>query len=162
MTSTRLAKHINAPRTQVYQALIDPTAVAAWMVPDGMTSHVHEFDPTVGGKFRISLTYDVPNGTGKSTAQTDTYHGHFVQLVPDEQVVETMEFETDDAAMRGEMTVTFTLSEANGGTDLLAIHDNVPPGVAPADNELGWQMSLDKLGSFIAIFSLSSPLNLPL
>lgn len=41
----------------------------------------------VGGSFRISLTYDAPTGTGKSTAHTDTYHGHFAKLVPDEQVV---------------------------------------------------------------------------
>lgn len=38
-----------------------------------------------------------------------------------------MEFETTDAAMRGEMTVTFTLNDADGGTDVLAVHDNLPP-----------------------------------
>jgi hypothetical protein len=58
--------------------------------------------------------------------------------VPNQQVVQVMEFETADEAMRGEMTATFTLVEADGGTELLAVHDNVPPGVAPADNELGW------------------------
>lgn len=149
MTTTRLTQHINAPCTQVYRALIDPTAVATWMVPEGMTSHVHEFDATVGGKFRISLTYDAPTDTGKTTAQTDTYHGHFIELVPDERVVETLEFETDDPTMRGEMTVTFTVTEADGGTNLLAVHDNVPPGIAPADNELGWQMSLEKLATLV-------------
>jgi hypothetical protein len=40
-----------------------------------------------GGSFRISLTYDAPTGTGKTSAQTDTFHGRFVKLVPDEQVV---------------------------------------------------------------------------
>ena len=145
MTTTRLTQHISAPRAQVYQALIDPTAVMTWMVPDDMTSHVHEFEAHIGGRFRISLTYDAPTDTGKTTAQTDTYHGHFVELVPDERVVETMEFETDDTDMRGVMTVTFALTDVDGGTELLAIHDNVPPGIAPADNELGWQMSLEKL-----------------
>jgi hypothetical protein len=60
-----------------------------------------------------------------------------------------MEFETADEAMRGEMTATFTLVEADGGTELLAVHDNVPPGVAPADNELGWRMSLAKLARLV-------------
>lgn len=43
------------------------------------------------------------------------------------------------------MTVTFTLTDAGGGTDVLAVHENVPAGVVPADNELGWRMSLAKL-----------------
>src|SRR3954465_14693319 len=144
MSSTRIPRHIYAPRASVYRALIDADAVARWMVPNGMTSEVHEFAPQEGGFFRISLTYDAPTGTGKTSAHTDTYHGHFVKLVPDEQVVEVVEFETDDPAMRGEMTITYTLSDAAGGTDVDAIHANLPPGVSPADNELGWQMSLDK------------------
>jgi uncharacterized protein YndB with AHSA1/START domain/GNAT superfamily N-acetyltransferase len=119
------------------------------MVPDGMTSHVHEFDAREGGAFRISLSYDEPAGTGKTTAQTETYHGHFLTLVRDEQVVEVMEFETGDPAMQGEMTVTFTLRELEGGTEILAVHDGLPPGLSPADNELGWRMSLDKLAALV-------------
>jgi hypothetical protein len=65
-TSTRLSQHVNAPRAHVYRALLDAHAVATWMVPDGMTSHVHAFDAHEGGSFRISLTYDTSTGTGKS------------------------------------------------------------------------------------------------
>jgi hypothetical protein len=61
-----------------------------------MTSHAHEFDAREGGRFRISLTYDAATGTGKTTARTDTYHGHFAKLVTNEQVVEVFEFETTD------------------------------------------------------------------
>jgi len=147
-TSTRLTLHVNAPRAKVYRALIDADAVATWMVPSDMSSYVHKFDGREGGSFRISLTYDAPTGTGKSTAHTDTYHGRFVTLVPDEQVVEVMEFETDDA-MRGEMTMTFTLTEADGGTDVLTVHDNLPPGVSPADNETGTRMALEKLARLV-------------
>lgn len=121
------------------------------MVPIGMTSHVHEFDAREDGRFRISLTYDEPTGTGKTAAHTDTYHGYFVKLVPNEQVVEVMEFETADASMRGEMMVTFTLADADCGTDVLAVHDNLPPGLSPADNETGWRMALDKLAAFVEL-----------
>lgn len=147
--STRLSQHVNAPRSHVYRALLDARAVATWMVPSGMTSHVHAFDAREGGVFRISLSYEMPTATGKTTAQTDTYHGRFVTLVPNEQVIEVMEFETADDAMRGEMTVSFTLTDANGGTDILAVHANVPPGVSPADNETGWRMSLEKLARLV-------------
>jgi uncharacterized protein YndB with AHSA1/START domain len=149
MSSTRISRRINAPRADVYRALLNARAVATWMVPTGMTSHVHSFDAREGGSFRISLTYDSPTATGKTTAHTDTYHGRFVKLVMNEQVVEVVEFETTDPAMRGEMTITFALADADGGTDLLAVHDGVPPGVPPADNEAGWRSSLAKLAALV-------------
>jgi uncharacterized protein YndB with AHSA1/START domain len=149
VSCTRITWRLNAPREKVYRALIDPEAVATWMVPTGMTSHVHAFDAREGGFFRISLTYDAPSARGKSTAHTDTYHGRFVELVANERVVEVLEFETDDPAMRGEMTIAFSLTDAYGGTELVAVHEGVPPGVPPADNDTGWQMSLAKLAALV-------------
>jgi uncharacterized protein YndB with AHSA1/START domain len=147
--STRIHRHINAPRTLVYQTLLDPRAIAQWKVPDGMTCQVHAFDARVGGTIRVSLTYDASTGTGKTTAHTDTYHGRFVTLVPNEQIVEADEFETTDLALRGEMIITFTLVDADGGTDLLGVHEGLPPGVSLADNEAGWQMALAKLAALV-------------
>lgn len=149
MTATRIARRIEAPRSSVYRALLDARSVATWMVPPGMTSQVHEFDSREGGAFRISLTYDAPTGTGKTTSQTDTFHGRFLTLVEDREVVEVVEFETADPAMQGEMTITITLSDSNGGTELLAVHDRLPPGLSPTDNETGWRLSLDKLAALV-------------
>ncbi len=146
---TRVRWHVRAPRAAVYRALTDPLAIARWKVPDGMTCRVHAFDAREGGSFRISLTYDVPTGAGKTTAHTDTYHGRFVELVPDEKVVEVDEFETEDPALRGEMTITITLADGDGGTDLLAVHDGLPRGVSPTDNETGWRMALAKLAALV-------------
>jgi uncharacterized protein YndB with AHSA1/START domain len=119
------------------------------MVPDGMTSRVHSFDAREGGTFRISLTYDLPTTAGKTSTQTDSFHRRFAKLVPDTEVVQVVEFETDDPAMQGEMTITYRLADADGGTDLTGLHENVPPGVSPADNELGWSMSIDKLARLV-------------
>ena len=151
MTATRVSQRVNAPRARVYRALLDPQAVATWMVPDGMTSKVHEFDAREGGRFRISLTYVSATAAGKTTAHTDAFHGRFVQLVPDARVVEAVEFETGDPALRGEMTITFALADAAGGTDLHAVHDGLPPGLSSADNEAGWRMSLAKLAALVEV-----------
>lgn len=114
-----------------------------------MSSHVHEFDAREGGSFRVSLTYDAPNETGKSAARTDTYHGHFVRLVPNEQVVEVFEFEAVDPELRGEMTMTTTLTEAGGGTDVLIVHEGIPDSVPVADNETGTRMALANLAELV-------------
>jgi uncharacterized protein YndB with AHSA1/START domain len=149
MSSTRVSRHVNAPREKVYSAFVDANAVGTWMVPTGMTSHVHAFEGREGGTFRISLTYDAPTGVGKTTAHTDTYHGRFVKLVPNELVVEVVEFETADPALRGEMTITITLADADGGTEVLAVHDGLPRGLPIADNEAGWRSSLAKLAALV-------------
>ncbi len=41
MSSTRIRYFAKASRAAVYRALLDAHAVARWMVPAGMTSHVH-------------------------------------------------------------------------------------------------------------------------
>lgn len=119
------------------------------MVPDGMSSEVHMFEPREGGTFRISLTYEQPTERGKTSAHTDTFHGRFARLVPDTEVVQVVEFESADPAMRGEMTITYLLADAQGGTDVVGLHENVPPGIKPEDNELGWTMSIDKLARLV-------------
>jgi len=147
--STQVSRHVSAPRPAVYRALLDADAIARWRVPAGMSSHVHEFDAREGGSFRISLTYDAPTGTGKSQPHTDTYHGHFVKLVPDEQVVEVFEFETADPVLGGTMTMTTTLTDADGGTDVLVVHEGIPDSVPAADNETGTRMALANLAKLV-------------
>jgi uncharacterized protein YndB with AHSA1/START domain len=147
--STEVSVEVGGPPAAVYRALLDRDAVAVWRVPDDMTCAVHDWEPHEGGRFRVSLTYldDVP---GKSGARTDTYHGRFVELVSDERVVEVTEFETDDPALQGEMTMTTTITPTTGGCTVTMRHDGVPDAVSPADNELGTRMALAKLAALVA------------
>jgi uncharacterized protein YndB with AHSA1/START domain len=135
----------------VYDALLDPVAVAQWKVPAGMTCEVHRFDAREGGQLRISLTYDAPDRTGKTSGRTDTYRGRFTRLVRDELVVEVDEFETSDPALAGEMTITIRLGDASdgSGTELVAVHDGLPASVSPADNATGWSESLARLAALV-------------
>lgn len=149
MSTTRVSQRISAPPSAVYEALLDPGAVAVWMVPDGMTSLVHEFDPREGGTFRISLSYEAPTDAGKTNPDTDTFHGRFIELLQDRRVVERVEFETENPSLRGEMMITITLSDLGGATELVAIHDHLPAGLSPEANETGWRMSLSKLARLV-------------
>lgn len=145
MTTTHHTRLLRAPRARVYAALLRPQR---WRFPLGMTIDVHEHDPRVGGVLRVSLTY-TGEGAGKTTSTTDTYRGTFVELVPDERVVESVAFETTDARMQGVMRITTTLTDVDGGTLLVATHEGLPPGVAPADNEAGWREALDRLAALV-------------
>ena len=149
MYSTQVSQHVKAPRPAVYQALLDANAIAKWRVPAGMGSHIHEFEAREGGSFRISLTYDAPDSAGKSAAHTDTYHGRFLRLVPNEQVVEEFEFETADRALKGTMTMTTTLADAGDGTDVVIVHHDIPDAIPAADNETGTRMALANLARLV-------------
>jgi uncharacterized protein YndB with AHSA1/START domain len=149
VSTTRITRHLRAPRSRVYAALIAGDELPRWKVPREMTMRVHSFDAREGGSYRISLTYDAPDRLGKTTAHTDTYTGRFERLVPDELVVEVDEFETDDPSLQGAMTITIALADADGGTELVATHEGLPSGVRPEDNELGWRESLDRLAELV-------------
>ena len=146
MSTTRVNASLRAPRAAVYRALTDPATIDRWRFPDGMTSVV---EPQADGGFRVTLTYDAPDAQGKSSAHSDTYRARFSRLVPDELVVEVDRFETADPELAGEMTLTITLQDGDGGTELHAVHEGVPDAVSPADNELGWRMALGRLAALV-------------
>ncbi len=133
----------------MFRALLDADAVAKWRAPVGMTAKIHEFDPREGGRFRVSLTYDAPTDRGKTTAQTDTYHGYFACVVPDEKIVEVIEFETDKPELQGEITVTTTLADKPGGTEISVTYQGLPSAISEHDNATGTRMALDNLADLV-------------
>jgi len=147
--TTRIDYHINAVREKVYKALIDKEALQIWRVPDSMRSHIHSFDGRIGGFFLISLTYDSQSGKGKSTENTDIYTGRFIEIIPNEKVVEAGEFVTVDSNLKGKMIITITLKDSNSGSYLLALHEGLPRGVSASDNEIGWREALTKLKALV-------------
>ncbi len=149
--STRVSRIIKAPRRAVYEACLYPDAVASWRVPDNMTAHVHVFDPREGGTYRMSLTYRDPKQSpgGKTSEDTDTFQGRFVELVPDEKIVEAIEFDSRDPAFAGEMKMTTRLVDADGGIEVTILSQDLPPGIRPEDNEEGTRQALQKLAALV-------------
>jgi uncharacterized protein YndB with AHSA1/START domain len=149
--STRVSQFIKAPREIVYQAFIEPDAVASWLAPDRMKGHVEIFEPHAGGKFRMSLTYldqkDRPRG--KTSEDTDTSEGTFVELIPNQKIVQVFEFESDQPDMAGKMKITWSLADADGGTRVTVHMEDIPKGIRLEDNELGSRQSLRKLAAFV-------------
>jgi uncharacterized protein YndB with AHSA1/START domain len=153
MYSQTVTQLVRAPRSAVYAALLDPRATETWRVPDDMTARVAEWEPVEGGRFRVSLTYRAEDRTGKTEGATDTYSGEFTRLVPDEQVVERIEFEADDPDLKGAMTMTWTLRDVDvageAGTEVELLHEGLPDVVPPEDNTTGTRMSLTKLAAYV-------------
>lgn len=149
MYTTTVSRVVAADRTTIFRALLDPAAVARWRVPEGMRGQVHELDARVGGSIRMSLTYDDPAQAGKSGGSTDTYTGTFAELVADERVVELVVFESDDPTLAGTITLTTSLRDVPGGTEVEIRMEGVPDAVPPEQNEAGSRMALDALARLV-------------
>jgi uncharacterized protein YndB with AHSA1/START domain len=152
--STSVSRLIKAPREKVFQAFMTGEAVAAWLAPETMKGTVHRFEAVEGGEIHMSLKYqnveETPDGKGgKSSEDSDSFKGKFVEIVPNEKIVWLTEFESDDPAFAGEMRLIWTFVDVEGGTEVTVLCENIPRGIRPEDNEEGSRSSLEKLAAFV-------------
>ena len=149
--STRTSRVIKASREALYRAFTDPAALAVWQVPDGMTAKVHEFDGRVGGGYQMSLFYPPSEQVyrGKTSEREDRYSARFIELTPPTRIVEAITFDSTDPAFAGEMTMTVTLEERDGGTEVTILFENIPAGIRPEDSDAGTRSSLEKLTRYV-------------
>lgn len=151
MTRTdKASRIIKAPPQRIYEALIDPAAIVQWRPPKGMTAEIHAFDARPGGRFRMSFIYADrnPGMRGKTSEDADTFEGQFLKLVPDRRVVELIEFQSEDPAFAGRMTVTTSLAPVAGGTEVTIACANVPSGISAEDHAVGMASTLANLAAF--------------
>ena len=147
----QVSRIIKAPRATLYAACLDPDMLARWRAPDRMSGVVHSFDARVGGSYRMSLIYKNPKrgSAGKTSSDTDSFTGRFTELVPNEKIVESIAFESDDPAYAGTMTLTTRFEDVPGGNNVILRFDGLPPGIRPEDNETGSRQSLAKLAALV-------------
>ena len=150
-SSTQVTRIIRASRPIVYQAFVDADAVLAWLPPDGMRGEILDFEARPGGAFSMSLVYleSEHRVAGKTEDDRDTFRGRFVELVPDEKIVQSVDFESPDPELAGTMRMTWTLKDVVSGTEATCLCENIPPGIQPEDNEEGGRSSLAKLAALV-------------
>lgn len=138
----RLSRVIKARPEKIYKAFLDADALAAWLPPHGFVGKMHSYDPRVGGTFRMSF-YTV------TKSWENTFGGKYIELVPNQKIVHTDKFETDDPTMQGEMRVTINLTPVPEGTLVEIEQAGIPGGPAASGAPYGWSQSLDKLAQLV-------------
>ena len=143
-----MTRWVRAEPDAVYRALLEPFAVAAWRVPNGMTATIHRFDAREGGRVRITM-HPEAGETGQAAERPQTFRGRFRRLIPGQLVVEAIEFESRDPAMAGVMTITTELRAVDDGCEVTLTYDDVPDGAYPAADEVALQMALVRLAAWV-------------
>ncbi|HME95560.1 MAG TPA: SRPBCC family protein [Methylomirabilota bacterium] len=138
--TVRLHRVLRTTPEKVYRAFLDPDAMVKWLPPHGFTGKVHHLDATVGGTFKMSFT-NFTSGHGH------TFGGEYLELVPNERIRHTDEF--DDPNLPGEMHVTVSLRPVSCGTELHILQEGIPEAIPTEACYLGWQESLTLLAQLI-------------
>ncbi len=132
----RLHRVFKCPPERLYRAFLDPRALVKWNAPHGFVAEMQSIDARVGGGYRMSF---INFNTGAAHA----FAVKFIELVPNQKIVASDQF--DDPNLPGHMVVTTTFTPVSTGTELHIVQEGVPD-VIPADMcYLGWQESLELL-----------------
>ena len=142
MPSTiRLHRVFAAKPEKLYRAFTEPDALASWLPPFGFTCTVHELEPKVGGRHRMSFRNFT---TGSSPFY---FGGTYLELVTNQRIVYTDS--SEDPNMPGEMRVTVDLRAVSVGTEVNIEQQGVPDAIPAEACYLGWQESLRKLAKLV-------------
>jgi uncharacterized protein YndB with AHSA1/START domain len=134
----------------VYDALVDPDALIAWLPPDGMSARFETFDLRPGGGYRMVLTYaDAGASHGKTTGDADVVDAQFVEITPGVRVVQAVDFVSDDPSFAGTMTMTWSVESVEDGTRIEIRADDVPDGITAEDHAAGLASSLANLAAYL-------------
>lgn len=91
---------IPVAREQIYVALLDASALEAWLPPMAWQAGFLSSTRAQGGRFWMELTY-LDGTKGKSSEHSDVTKVTFIEFVPAECVVQRVVFESDDPSFAG-------------------------------------------------------------
>jgi uncharacterized protein YndB with AHSA1/START domain len=142
MSGNTLTLHrvIKTTPDKVYRAFLDAEAMCKWLPPHGFTGKVHHQDATVGGTYKMSFT-------NFGTGQSNSFGGKYLELIPNERIVNTDMF--DDPNLPGTMKTTVELKKVSCGTELNITQEGIPESIPVEACYLGWQESLMLLAQLI-------------
>ena len=135
--SLEVERLIEASRDQVYTAWTDPAQMKQWFGPENIQTRDLIADARVGGKFRWDLT--------NSEGEKMTMRGEYRELQPGKKIVFTWQWQDDEDWQNHTSLVTVELDDAEGGTELRLIHEQLPNQDSRDGHTRGWNSALDKL-----------------
>jgi uncharacterized protein YndB with AHSA1/START domain len=138
--SVRLHRVIRARPEKLYRAFTEADALAKWLPPYGFTCTVHQFEPVVGGSFKMSFR-------NFSTGNMHSFGGEYLEMVPDRLIRYTDRF--DDPNLPGVLQVTVRFEAVSCGTELSILQEGIPEAIPLEMCYLGWQESLAQLATLV-------------
>jgi uncharacterized protein YndB with AHSA1/START domain len=138
--TVELHRVLRSTPERLYRAFIDPDAMVKWLPPHGFTGKVHQADARVGGSYKMSFK-------NFTTGESHTFGGKYLEMVPNERLRYTDQF--DDPNLPGEMLTTVTIKPVSVGVELNVVQEGIPDAIPAEACYLGWQESLTLLTQLV-------------
>jgi len=134
----RVSRTVQAPRTRVWEALVDPEQIPRWWGPEGFTMPAVEVDARRGGGYRFTM--QPPEG------DAFLIEGEFLVVEPPERLSYTFRYDPPDPDDQ-ETIATLTLTDENGATRIELVQGPFRTEARRELHDAGWTDTLDKLVS---------------
>lgn len=129
----------DAPRDLVFSCWTEPSRMALWHAPEGMEIEAEVTDVRVGGRYRVKM--HAPDG------QTYVVHGEYREIVANERLVMTHEWDEDGAP---QTIVTVTFADAGSGKTRVTLSQRGFATKSSRDGHVeGWESTFDRLGRYL-------------
>jgi uncharacterized protein YndB with AHSA1/START domain len=129
----------DASCADVFRAWLDRDEWQAWIGPEGVHCDLTEFDPRVGGRYRLVM--HLPSGDSMVVA------GEFKSIEQDRHFSFTWGSAHDAAQTT---LVLVTLCDLDGSTELTLRQEGLPSAALRDSHIGGWQSALNKLIAHVA------------
>ena len=132
----RLKRTLPARRGVVYRALSDPGQLATWWGPHGFSTPSVEFNPRVGGSYRIAM----------QPPDSELFYrsGEFREVEPPARLAYTFRWDPPDPDDQ-QTVVTLSLRERDARTEVLLTQGAFATEERRALHERGWTDSFARL-----------------
>jgi uncharacterized protein YndB with AHSA1/START domain len=132
----RIKRIVPAPSQRVYAALTEPDQLAKWWGPKGFTCPSIDFEPRVGGSYRLAM--EPPDGDGFYL------WGEFREVAPPARLAFTFVWDPPDPDDQ-ETLAELSLREEPGGTEISLVQRPFATEARKELHENGWSEGFDRL-----------------
>ena len=140
-----ITRLLDAPRTRVFAAWVDPDQAMHWWGPKGFVSVSCTMDVRVGGGWRRVMRG--PDGVERRA------RGVYREIVAPERLVFTYAWEHNPDQTDHETVVTVTFAERGNKTELTLRQTLFETVAARDDHRGGWSGCLDRFADYLASHS---------
>lgn len=157
--TVRIERAFEVPVALLYRAWTEPELLARWVWgPLGRDVRA-ELELEVGGRYRAVTRAVQPPPDSPPPAEADTreecaLHGEYLEIVPEQRLVFTLEWDAPMGYRPGEERVTVHFRQKRQGSGVEFVHEGIPDvGSAAREHERGWSACFDALAELLASLS---------
>lgn len=136
----QIKRRFDAPVSQVWRAIEDPSRLALWFGPEGLNTHIEQFDFRPGGAYALTMVAE--------DGRRFPLKGSFIEIDTGRKLVMTWLWLMPEATGI-ETLVTFDLAADGKQTDLTLTHEKFADADNAAGHGEGWESSLRRLTGYL-------------